>query len=181
VKKTITIICLIALLLSTSSFSFYLWIREQVHEAKVFAMIHNNDLKQQESRLSFSFIVENKNVLPKGYSWEEKGREFSHDGKLYDIVSTIKTNNGWKITAVSDDIEVKIVDGQLELAVNNTSSLPTKSKIKVSISQFVYDKHGVSYQRYFPMAKSLFFDNYLLSSHCIYIGQESPPPQLQLI
>ena len=179
-KKTITIICLIALLLSTSSFSFYLWIREQVHEAKVFAMIHNNDLKQQESQLSFSFIVENRNVLPKGYSWEEKGREFSHQGKLYDIVSTIKAKKGWMITAVADDLELNILNGNLELAINNNSH-SEKSKIKISISQFVYDKHGVSYQRYFPMGKSLFFDNYLLSNHCIYLGQESPPPQLQLI
>lgn len=180
-KKSITIICLIALLLSTGSFSFYLWIREQVHEAKVFSMIHDKALNQQMLQSNVSFLVENKTVLPKGYSWEEEGREFSHQGKLYDIISIIKTNEGWMITAVSDDIEVKIVDGKLELAVNNTSSLPTKSKIKISIGQFVYDKHAVSYPKYFPMAKSLFFDNYLLSSHCIYIGQESPPPKLQLI
>ena len=179
-KKSVSIFCLIALLLSTSSFSFYLWIREQVHEAKVFAMIQDNKLQQQDIQSSISFVVENKTALPEGYHWEEEGREFSHHGKLYDIISTIKTNNGWMITAVSDDIELNMLNGNLELAINNNSH-SEKSKIKISIGQFIYDKHGVSYQRYFPIAKSLFFDNYLVSNHCIYLGQVSPPPQWQLI
>ena len=178
-KRSISIFCLIALLLSTSSFSFYLWIREQVHEAKIFAMIHDNVIQQKESQSSFSFIVENKTVLPKGYDWEEEGREFSYQGKLYDIVSTIKTKMGWKITAVSDDIELNMLNGNLELAINNNSH-SEKSKIKINIGQFIYDKHVVSYQRFFPITKSLYFDNYLLFNHCIYLGQESPPPQLNL-
>ena len=179
VKKSITIFCLIALLLSTSSFSFYLWIREQVHEAKIFAMIHNKNYQINDGQSSISFTLENKTVLPKGYVWEEEGREFIHQGKLYDIVSTVKTNDGWTITAVSDDIELYMLNGNLELAINSNTHAE-KSKIKINIGQFIYDKHVISYHRYFPKVKTLFFDHYLLSNHSIYIGQESPPPQLIL-
>ena len=178
-KKSISIFCLIALLLSTSSFSFYLWIREQVHEAKIFAMIHNNNFQINESQSSISLTVENETILPKGYDWEEEGREFMHQGKLYDILSIVKVNEGWKITAVSDDIELNMLNGNLELAINSNTHTE-KSKIKINIGQFIYDKHTVTYHRYFPNVKSLFFDHYLQFNHSIYFDQESPPPQLIL-
>jgi hypothetical protein len=56
--------------------------------------------------------LKDKSILPEGYHWEEKGREFSYKGMFYDIVSIKQTKEGWVIKAASDEEEAEIVANQ---------------------------------------------------------------------
>ena len=75
-KKLIAIACFAALLLSTSSLSYFYWLQEKVHEQERFANIEAGASIEQANDIEL--VLQDKSVLPEGYHWEEKGREFSH-------------------------------------------------------------------------------------------------------
>jgi len=109
-KKTIAIFCFTALLLSTSSLSLFYWVQEQWHEQERFASIAAGESIEEEHQITF--LLKDKTILPEGYQWEEEGREFSHQGMFYDIVSLTKTATGWELIAASDKEEAEIVAKQ---------------------------------------------------------------------
>ena len=87
-------------------------------------------------------LLKDRSKLPAGYEWEEAGREFSYKGQFYDIVSLKHTQNGWELTAFSDEAETEIVNNQnkasnLEKEASATSK--SSSKFKIKISKLVYD------------------------------------------
>lgn len=90
-------------------------------------------------------LVQDKSVLPDGYQWEEKGREFSFKGMFYDIVSIKKTNQGWVIIAASDEEEAAIVANQHKAhAFNkdlNTNTKSGGSVIKLNLGFIVYESN----------------------------------------
>jgi hypothetical protein len=128
-KKVIAICCFAALLLSTSSLSYFYKLQEKLHEQERFASIdagkfvlnntetfeskeHSNEYESEDDINSgdqITLTVIDKSVLPEGYQWEEKGREFSYNGMFYDIVSIEQTKEGWVIKAASDEEEAAIV------------------------------------------------------------------------
>ena len=108
------------------------------------------DSKEYRSEDSFehsgdqiTILVKHKTVLPEGYQWEEKGREFSYKGMFYDIVSIKKTKEGWVIKAASDEEEASIVANQhtLNHVKKEAASKSTSSKIKLNLSLVVYEFH----------------------------------------
>ena len=169
----IAIFCFAALLLSTSSLSYFYWLQEQLHEQERFASIDAGeyDLKNQETFESkehskeydidadnhsnnqgnnhgnnhksdqITIIVKDKSILPEGYHWEEKGREFSYKGMFYDIVSIKQTKEGWVIKAASDEEEAEIVANQHKAHQLNkeAESKSSPSKIKLNLSLAVYE------------------------------------------
>ena len=175
----IAICCFTALLLSTSSLSYFYWLQEQLHEQERFASIDAGeyDLKNQETFESkehskeydidadnhsnnqgnnhesdqITITVKDKTVLPEGYQWEEKGREFSYKGMFYDIVSIEQTKEGWVIKAASDEEEAAIVANQHKLNHLDTEaeSKSTSSKIKLNLSLAVYECPSFSTQSLF--------------------------------
>jgi hypothetical protein len=178
-KKVIAIFCFAALLLSTSSLSYFYWLQEQLHEQERFASIDAGeyDLKNQETFESkehskeydidadnhsnnqgnnhesdqITITVKDKTVLPEGYQWEEKGREFSYKGMFYDIVSIEQTKEGWVIKAASDEEEAEIVANQHKLnhLDKEAESKSTSSKIKLNLSLAVYECPSFSTQSLF--------------------------------
>lgn len=139
-KKTIAIFCFTALLLSTSSLSLFYWVQEQLHEQEKFASIDAGELEGNEHQIKL--ILQDKAILPEGYQWEEKGREFSHEGMFYDIVSLTKTEAGWELVAAADKEEAEIVAKQFkadhldkEIAGNKKTT-----KLKLSFNFSIYDK-----------------------------------------
>jgi hypothetical protein len=169
-KKVIAICCFAALLLSTSSLSYFYWLQEQLHEQERFASIDAGkyDLKNKETAESkehskeyesehesdyesdhesdhesdqITITVKDKTVLPEGYQWEEKGREFSYKGMFYDIVSIEQTKEGWVIKAASDEEEAEIVANQHKLnhLDKEAQSKSSSSKIKLNLSIAVYE------------------------------------------
>ena len=167
----IAICCFAALFLSTSSLSYFYWLQEQLHEQERFASIdavkldlnnketfeskehskeYNNDIDSDDetnhhtdihNSEQITLIVKDKSILPKGYQWEEKGREFSYKGMFYDIVSIKQTKEGWVIKAASDEEEAAIVANQHKLnhLDKEAQSKSSPSKIKLNLSLAVYE------------------------------------------
>jgi hypothetical protein len=148
-KKVIAIFCFAALLLSTSSISYFYWLQEKLHEQERFASIDTGESIEQADQITI--IVKDKSILPEGYHWEEKGREFSYKGMFYDIVSIKQTKEGWVIKAASDEEEAAIVANQHKLnhLDKEAESKSTSSKIKLNLSLAVYECPSFSTQSLF--------------------------------
>jgi hypothetical protein len=160
-KKVIAICCFAALLLSTSSLSYFYKLQEKVHEQERFSSIDTGkfELNNKESFESkehskehesdddinsddqITLTVKDKSILPEGYEWEEKGREFSYKGMFYDIVSIEQTKEGWVIKAASDEEEAAIIANQnkVQHLDEEAQSKSSSSKIKLNLSLAVYE------------------------------------------
>jgi hypothetical protein len=145
-KKVIAICCFAALLLSTSSLSYFYWLQEQLHEQERFASIDAGESIEQADQITLT--LKDKSILPDGYQWEEKGREFSYKGMFYDIVSINQTKEGWVIKAASDEEEAAIVAKQHKLnhLDKEAQSKSSASKIKLNLSLAVYECPSFSTQ-----------------------------------
>jgi hypothetical protein len=135
----IAIYCFAALLLSTSSLSYFYKLQEKLHEQERFASIDAGESIEQADQITLT--VKDKSILPDGYHWEEKGREFSYKGMFYDIVSIEQTKEGWVIKAASDEEEAEIVANQHKLnhLDKEVQSKSSSSKIKLNLSLAVYE------------------------------------------
>ena len=177
-KKGIAILCLTALLLSASSISYFYWVEEKLHEQEVFAKIDagefeeeaHNELSYDDKAHSVKLVLKEKDQLPEGYTWEEEGREFSHEGMFYDIVSLKKTDKGWELVAASDEEEAAIVAKQ-------NDSKKDGHHFKLSRIQIVFlapiivkqDVHFILNQTSYAAFKSSFYNRSLIKF--------SPPPE----
>jgi hypothetical protein len=197
-KKLIAIFCFAALLLSTSSLSYFYKLQEKLHEQERFSSIDagkfdlNNKetfeskehLKEHESNNhnsdQITLVLKDKSILPEGYQWEEKGREFSYKGMFYDIVSIEQTKEGWVIKAASDEEEAAIVANQQKLnhLDKEAQSKSSSSKIKLNLSLAVYECPPFSTQSLFnyTLLKKKYpsLTTQILSS---YSGEFSHPPE----
>jgi len=193
-KKVIAIFCFAALFLSTSSLSYFYKLQEKLHEQERFASINagkfelNNTetfeskehSKEHESGDQITITVKDKSILPKGYHWEEKGREFSYKGMFYDIVSIEQTKDGWVIKAASDEEEAEIVANQHKANQlgKEAESKSSPSKIKLNLSLAVFECPSFNLQVLFNYTllkkKYPLLTTPILSS---YSGAISHPPE----
>jgi hypothetical protein len=183
-KKVIAICCFAALLLSTSSLSYFYKLQEKIHEQEQFASIDAGEIfekeKDEHSGDQITITVKDKLILPEGYQWEEKGREFSYKGMFYDIVSIKQTKEGWVIKAASDEEEAAIVANRHKVHQLNkeAGSKSTSSKIKLNLSLAVYECSSFNTQSLFNYTllkiKYRFLTTPILSS---YSGEVSHPPE----
>jgi len=202
----IAICCFAALLLSTSSLSYFYWLQEQQHEQERFASIdagkfdlnkkktfeskeltkeYNNDVDSDDqidnhSSDQITLVVKDKSILPEGYQWEEKGREFSYKGMFYDIVSIKQTKEGWVIKAASDEEEAAIVANQHKLnhLDKEAQSKSSSSKIKLNLSLALYECPSFNNQSLFNY--TLFKKKYPSLTTPIlsrFLGDISHPPE----
>ena len=147
------------MLLSTSSLSYFYWLQEQLHEQERFASIDAGEIHEKEHEIDndinssdqITLTLKDKSILPEGYHWEEKGREFSYKGMFYDIVSIKQTKEGWVIKAASDEEEAEIVSNQHKAHQLNkeAESKSSPSKIKLNLSLAVYECPSFSTQSLF--------------------------------
>jgi hypothetical protein len=177
-KKVIAICCFAALLLSTSSLSYFYWLQEQLHEQERFASIDAGESIEQADQITLT--LKDKSILPEGYQWEEKGREFSYKGMFYDIVSIEQTKEGWVIKAASDEEEAAIVADQHKLnhLGKEAESKSSSSKIKLNLSLAVYECPSFNTQDFFN--NTLLKKKYPLLTTPIlssYLGDISHPPE----
>jgi len=182
----IAIFCFAALLLSTSSLSYFYWLQEKLHEQERFASIDAGEILEKENESNnhssdqITITVKDKTVLPEGYQWEEKGREFSYKGMFYDIVSIKQTKEGWVIKAASDEEEAEIVANQHKLnhLGKEAESKSSSSKIKLNLSLAVYECPSFNTQDFFN--NTLLKKKYPLLTTPIlssYSGAISHPPE----
>ncbi len=180
----IAIFCFAALLLSTSSLSYFYWLQEKLHEQERFASIDAGRILEKENNNhdsdQITIVVKDKSVLPEGYQWEEEGREFSYKGMFYDIVSIKQTKEGWVITAASDEEEAAIVANQYKAHQLNkeAQTKSTSSKIKLNLSLAVYECPSLNKHSLFNYTilkkKYSFYATPILSS---YSKDISHPPE----
>jgi len=187
-KKVIAICCFAALLLSTSSLSYFYKLQEKLHEQERFASIDAGEILEKENGEhsnnhdsdQITIVVKDKSILPEGYQWEEKGREFSYKGMFYDIVSIEQTKEGWVIKAASDEEEAAIVANQHKLnhLDKEVQSKSGPSKIKLNLSLAVYECPSFSTQSLinYTLLKMKYpsLTTPILSS---YSGEVSHPPE----
>jgi hypothetical protein len=177
-KKVIAICCFAALLLSTSSLSYFYKLQEKLHEQERFASIDAGESIEQADQITIT--VKDKSILPEGYHWEEKGREFSYKGMFYDIVSIEQTKEGWVIKAASDEEEAEIVANQHKLnhLDKEAQSKSSPSKIKLNLTLAVYECPSFNTQDLFNYTllkkKYPLLTTPILSS---YLGDISHPPE----
>jgi hypothetical protein len=182
----IAIFCFAALLLSTSSLSYFYWLQEKLHEQERFASIDASEILEKvhesddDRDNQITITVKDKSILPEGYQWEEKGREFSYKGMFYDIVSIEQTKEDWVIKAASDEEEAAIVANQHKLnhLDKEAQSKSSASKIKLNLSLAVYECSSFNTQSLFNYTllkiKYPFLTTPILSS---YSGAISHPPE----
>jgi hypothetical protein len=194
-KKVIAIFCFAALLLSTSSLSYFYKLQEKLNEQEQFASIdageilekendntdnHSNNHGNNHKSDQITLVLKDKSVLPEGYQWEEKGREFRYKGMFYDIVSIEQTKEGWVIKAASDEEEAAIVANQHKLnhLDKEAESKSTSSKIKLNLSLAVYECPSFNTQSL--ISYTLLKKKYPLLTTPIlssYLGDISHPPE----
>ena len=121
-----------------------------MHEQERFANIEAGKFEENDDNDNMdqiTLLLKDKSVLPEGYHWEEKGREFSYKGMFYDIVSIEQTKEGWVIKAASDEEEAAIVANQHKVhSLNKDPKSKTSSessKIKLNLSFAFYDCNQV--------------------------------------
>ena len=186
-KKVIAICCFAALLLSTSSLIYFYKLQEKLHEQEQFASIDAGEILEKKhddtdnlNSDQITLVVKDKSILPEGYQWEEKGREFSYKGMFYDIVSIEQTKEGWVIKAASDEEEAEIVANQNKVYHLNkeAESKSSSSKIKLNLSLAVYECPSFNTQGIFNYTlskmKYSLLTTPILSS---YFGDISHPPE----
>jgi hypothetical protein len=182
-KKVIAICCFAALLLSTSSLSYFYWLQEKVHEQERFANIDAGKFEENDdndNKDQITLIVKDKSVLPEDYHWEEKGREFSYKGMFYDIVSIEQTKEGWVIKAASDEEEAAIVANQQKLHHLNkeAESKSSSSKIKLNLSLAVYECSSFNSQGLFSYTLlKIKYPSLTTPILSTYLGNISHPPE----
>ena len=186
-KKLIAICCFAALLLSTSSLSYFYKLQEKLHEQERFSSIDAGEILEKENDSNnynsdqITITVKDKSILPEGYQWEEKGREFSYKGMFYDIVSIEQIKEGWVIKAASDEEEAAIVANQHKLNHLNkeAGSKSSSSKIKLNLILAVFECPSFNTQSLFSYTllkiKYPFLTTPILSS---YSGEVSHPPEI---
>ena len=181
----IAICCFAALLLSTSSVSYFYWLQEKVHEQERFANIDSGKFEKNDdndNKDQITLLVKDKSILPEGYQWEEKGREFSYKGMFYDIVSIDQTKEGWVIKAASDEEEAVIVANQHKVHSFNkypkSKTSSESSKIKLNLSFAVYDCNQVFDYKYSDIIQDkkgyFIYTTPILNT---YTGEITHPPE----
>lgn len=179
-KKLISIVCLVALLLSTSSLAYFYWVQEHLHESKVFAQIKAGTFKEDDHcHQLITFEVKDKFVLPEGYDWEEEGREFTFKGMLYDVVAIEPSLNGWKIKAISDEAEALIVSNQSKTQLDSQGN-PKNSNhgFKINIASIVFDFNESTETIIDGQIKAPMYSAYIPMVSQAYFGITIPPPKL---
>lgn len=179
-KRLLSIICICALLLSTSSLSYFYWLEEKIHESKIFAQIDKEEWQIKEHQNIISLVVDNKEILPEGYEWEEEGREFSHQGMFYDIISVQKTNKGWIIKAASDEEEAVMVAAKTKAQIKDQQAHKKSKNFKIHISKIVFHHDFENIIVTLCIDHKKFFD-FSQSESQIYLGSTSPPPKLAIV
>ncbi len=172
-KRAYTIICLFTLLLSTSSISYYFWVEEKLHEKETFALIEAGKLENGFANLSshqITLILKDKSSLPEGYIWEEKGREFSHEGTFYDIISLEKSSEGWVLVAASDEEESEMVAKQSDHSKNQTLKFSKKQLTFIAPEPFL--------QKTNSKKTKIKYAHFKVSLNQMNIYQNTPPPEI---
>jgi len=109
---------------------------------RIACRVHFDQQKNQISSDRIQIFTFSKNVV---IQWERKNKEFTFNGKLYDVVDIDSTEALWIVKCVSDEIEDKIASRLVRFAQTshdkNGSGFPLKTKniIYFGVSAYFFD------------------------------------------
>lgn len=126
-KKAITIICLVSLIISICGLPLYHVYEKQLYKAARIKYINTHPLVQMDGLITFN--VSSIDHLPSGYDWEDKGAEFVYNGMLYDVIHIIKGETGLTITALADAPELSLDQKHIQLAQQQKESSSKSQQI----------------------------------------------------
>lgn len=152
--------------------------QEQLHEQDRFTSINAGESIEEEHQITLH--LKDKAILPKGYQWEEMGREFSHEGMFYDIVSLTHTQAGWELIATSDKEEAEIVlkQNKIQQTDKEIGGQQKSSKQKSNFSFSIYDLYvEYTYQVSILQLNQIVFSTLKDRLTHPYLSQVSPPPK----
>lgn len=152
--------------------------QEQWHEQERFANIAGGESIEEEHQITL--LLKDKTILPEGYQWEEEGREFSHQGMFYDIISLTKTESGWELIAASDKEEAEIVAKQQKTqhADKEMAGQHHSKKQKTNFNFSLYDQYfETNYLKELAALNQPAYSNYKDNLTQLFLGQISPPPK----
>jgi hypothetical protein len=161
-------------LLLVNLFGFYTFfmvqqqrIREEVFE--------NQQANTEAANQVFKFTFTQFSAL----HWTLAGKEFSLNGRLYDVVKLKQTGNQYELTASSDAGETELVSNFLSLFSQQQSDQDSQP-LKNFISHFQQDYVGISLAALMPALyyrASGFFEKQMQIISCTAFSRRTPPPQ----
>ena len=152
--------------------------QEQWHEQERFASITAGETIEEDHQIKLQ--LKDKTILPEGYQWEEEGREFSHQGMFYDIISLTKTESGWELIAASDKEEAEIVAKQHKTRHSDKeiAGQHHSKKQKTNFKFFLYDQYFETIcLKELAALNQPAYSNYKANLTQLFLGQISPPPK----
>ena len=152
--------------------------QEQWHEQERFASITAGETIEEDHKITLQ--LKDKTILPEGYQWEEEGREFSHQGMFYDIISLTKTESGWVLIAASDKEEAEIVAKQHKTRHSDKeiAGQHHSKKQKTNFNFSLYDQYFETIcLKELAALNQPAYSNYKANLTQLFLGQISPPPK----
>jgi hypothetical protein len=122
-KKFISIIFLSILVLKTEGYFAFLTIQQIIFKEEAKEKIIGLLPKDKLVKLSFLKIDIN------NLEWEEEGKEFYFEGKLYDVVSTETDEVTYTFYCFPDEKETVVYDEILKLSKSHQDELPQKNSM----------------------------------------------------
>ncbi len=152
--------------------------QEQWHEQERFASIAAGETIEEDHQIKL--LLKAKTILPEGYQWEEEGREFSHQGMFYDMISLTKTESGWELIAASDKEEAEIVAKQHKTRHSDKeiAGQHHSKKQKTNFNFSLYDQYfeTICLKELAALNRPA-YSNYKANLTQLFLGQISPPPK----
>lgn len=114
----------------------------------------------------------------KGLEWTEQGREFRMDGKMYDISSIEKVNDGYIVSCKHDAIESFVANlFTFEKMNGKDKDLPKEKNTRKNLSLQHFSKQLQQEIKTKPIQQWTYFE-LLLKPSAKFYEVESPPPEL---
>ncbi len=143
-------------------------VRQCFVQYEMLEMISRNKIKHE------SFLLTN--------SEYKKGSVNNHeiyiDGKLYDIVSKVKTKNNIHLIAIHDKEEENTISN-IKLAIHNNTNQNTElPKSITGLNTLIFINQGYLQAYFFLPFKTLTYANFCASTSSPVIENTSPPPRI---
>ncbi len=147
------------------------------HKKSIRSQILNHNFPQLVEKLSFS-----KEDLNKGKLHFIEEHEFRFNGKLYDIIEKLETDDSLHFICINDTEEEKLEEKFLEFVINKNNDseipLPVKQILKLLNSDFYFQTSSINLKLSFLVFKFIDLPFVLIYN---YPAIPDPPPKTYII
>ena len=135
----------------------------------------NSKIEMMERIRSFASVDELVKIeMNNNIRWEEKGKEFSMNGELFDVVRT-KTINGKTILYCLNDTKEQQIINEYNNQTKNNSSTGKKGTVIPVISFFLEQQYEISLHS--TIASNILYGNYVVRFPRVIADKIATPPR----